>query len=278
METKLFDIIISTLTKEETLKYIYIWLYNNEKGYIATVNPEFLLLSQKDKEFKNILQNSKLNTADGIGLIWASWFLSTTKKAKNFLVGIYIFLKWIFSFIIFLFYKAPFYKIIKERIPGSELVYDITKIASNLNMTVFLLGGNDNYELNTVADKLGGVSIIADKDIGFAKGQSIYDENINNNLIEKINKSGAEIIFVAFGAPKQEKWIYNNLNKLNNIKLAIGIGGTFDFIAQYKRRAPLTFQKLGLEWLFRLIIEPKRWKRIFNAVVKFPIQVLKERM
>jgi len=83
---------------------------------------------------------------------------------------------------------------------------------------------------------------------------------------------------VAFGAPKQEKWIYNNLNKLNNIKLAIGIGGTFDFIAQYKRRAPLTFQKLGLEWLFRLIIEPKRWKRIFNAVVKFPIQVLKERI
>jgi len=91
METKLFDIIISTLTKEETLKYIYFWLYNNEKGYITTVNPEFLLLSQKDKEFKNILQNSKLNTADGIGLIWASWFLSTTKKAKNFL-GLTIYL------------------------------------------------------------------------------------------------------------------------------------------------------------------------------------------
>lgn len=278
METAIFDIKISTLNKKDTFGYIYFWLYKNEKGYISTVNPEFLLLSRKDEEFKYILQNSKLNTVDGVGLIWASWFLSTTPKTDNFFKKILTILKWFFSLLLFLIYKNPFYKVIQDRIPGSELIYDIVQMGKELNKMIFLLGGNDDNELDIVEEKLGGNKIIAGKDIGFTKGQSIYDENINNNLINKINKSGAEIIFVAFGAPKQEKWIYNNIDRLNNIKLAIGVGGTFDFIAQYKKRAPLIFQKLGLEWLFRLIIEPKRWKRIFNAVIKFPIQILKEKI
>lgn len=288
MTTKIFDINISTLNKKDVFGYIYFWLYKNEKGFISTVNPEFLLTSKADKDFKNILNKSKLNTADGIGLIWASWFLESTIKLNNIFNKFYIFFKWLFSFILFLFYKKPFYKILKERVPGSELVYDIVKIGNELNKKVFLLGGNDNNQLDIVENRLNKfledqniqsfTNIVAGKNMGFTKGQSIFDEDINKKLIEKINNSKAEIIFVALGAPKQEKWIYNSIEKLDNIKLAIGVGGTFDFVAEYKKRAPKLFQKLGLEWLFRLFIEPKRWKRIFNAVIKFPIEILKERI
>lgn len=288
MDITIFDINISTLSKRDIFGYIYFWLYKGDKGYISTINPEFLVLSKKDDDFKRVLQGSKLNTADGIGLIWASWFLSSTKKSNNFFKKIYIFLKWFFSFFFFLLYKKPFLKVVKERIPGSELIYDITKMASELNKKIFLLGGNNISETEIVENKLNkflenqdnnfSENIIAGKSIGFEKNESMYDENINRRLIDEINNSNAEILFVALGAPKQEKWIYNNIDKLNNIKLAIGIGGTFDFVSGYKKRAPKLFQKLGLEWLFRLFIEPKRWKRIFNAVIKFPMEILKERI
>ncbi len=95
-------------------------------------------------------------------------------------------------------------------------------------------------------------------------------------IVSKINKSGAEILFVAYGAPAQEKWIYNNLKKLNTVKIATGIGGAFDFIAGKKQRAPQWMQNLGLEWLYRLKQEPKRIKRIINATIKFPLTVFKK--
>lgn len=288
MDTKIFDINISTLNKKDTFGYIYFWLYKNEKGFISTVNPEFLLLSKKDKEFKNILQKSKINIADGIGLVWASWFLLTTEQKDNILNKIYICFKWFFSLILFLFYKKPFFKVIKERVPGSELIYDIVKIGNELNKKIFLLGSFSNEQLDIVENNLNKFlesqniqsfsNIIAGKDIGFNKDENITDEEINKKLIDKINNSKAEIIFVALSSPKQEIWINNNLDKLENIKLAIGVGGTFDFVAEYKKRAPIIFQKLGLEWLFRLLIEPQRWKRIFNAVVVFSINILKERL
>lgn len=288
MNTKIFDIDISTLNKKDTFGYIYFWLYKNEKGFISTVNPEFLLLSKKDEDFKNILQKSRINTADGIGLIWASWFLSTTEKKSNILNRIYACFKWFFSLIVFLFYKKPFFTIIKERVPGSELIYDIVKIGNELNKKIFLLGSFSNEQLDIVENNLNKflesqniqsfTNIIAGKDIGFNPNEKVTDEEINKRLIEKINNSKAEIIFVALASPRQEIWINNNLDKLENIKLAIGVGGTFDFVAEYKKRAPIIFQKLGLEWLFRLLIEPQRWRRIFNAVVIFSINILKERL
>ncbi|MEI7425242.1 MAG: WecB/TagA/CpsF family glycosyltransferase, partial [Candidatus Staskawiczbacteria bacterium] len=248
-----------------------------------------LLLSKKDQEFKNILDKSKLNTADGSGLMWASKFLTLNLKNKTFLDKTVSSIKCFFSLVLFLFYKKPFLKIIKERIPGSELIYDITKVGNELNKKIFLLGSDTNEELDLVENRLNKflesenvssfTNIVAGKDIGFSREQSMLDQEINNKLIEKINKSKAEILFVSLSAPKQEKWISSNLEKLENIKMAIGLGGTFDFVSGYKKRAPAIFQTLGLEWLFRLFMEPKiRWKRILNAVVKFPIEVLKEKI
>ncbi len=256
---KILDIQISTLSKVEVLDFIKSNLLENKKTFIATPNPEFLLEANKNEKFKNILNNTDLNIPDGIGLVYASKILNTNPR-------------------------------IKARMAGSDLTLEIIKIAKEQNKKIFLLGGNSVEQLETVKSKIGDESIVG-YDIGFTKEEfssilihshpfssNEYITTKSSNLMRKIDNSGANIIFVAFGAPKQEYWISENLDKLKNIKLAIGVGGTFDFIAEYKKRAPIFFQKLGLEWLFRLIIEPKRWKRIFNAVIIFPIKVISEKI
>ena len=108
--------------------------------------------------------------------------------------------------------------------------------------------------------------------VGTHSGSHKETEDIKTRDI--INKSHPELLFVAFGAPKQEFWLRRNLPHLPSVKVAIGIGGAFDFIAGKRKRAPRTMQKLGLEWLYRLIQQPSRIIRIYNATIKFPIKIL----
>ena len=92
-------------------------------------------------------------------------------------------------------------------------------------------------------------------------------------IINDINKTNPDIVFVAYGAPKQDIWIANNKSKLK-AKILVGVGGTFDMLAGVKKRAPKFFQKIRLEWLWRAIIEPKRLGRIANAIIVFPVKFL----
>jgi N-acetylglucosaminyldiphosphoundecaprenol N-acetyl-beta-D-mannosaminyltransferase len=100
----------------------------------------------------------------------------------------------------------------------------------------------------------------------------------NAKILAEINQVGAKILLVAFGQVKQETWIAENLKNLPNIKVAIGVGGTFDYLAGQVKRAPSWMRSLGLEWLFRLIMEPQRIGRIWNATVGFSWLVLREKM
>ncbi len=242
----ILNIKISTLKKVEVLSFIKNKILKNEQIFITTPNPEIILNSYKNKNFKNILNNASLNIPDGIGLIYASKILNTSP-------------------------------LIKERIAGSDLTLEIIKITKELNKKIFLLGGNSEEQLKIIKDKIGK-NIVSGYDVGFVKedwnNEFSYNKNKNNFIIDKINNSEANIIFVAFGAPKQEIWISENLSKLKSINLAIGIGGTFDFISGYKKRSPKWMQDLGFEWLFRLIQEPSRFKRILNAIIIFPIKVI----
>lgn len=242
----ILNIKISTLKKVEVLSFIKNKILKNEQIFITTPNPEIILNSYKNKNFKNILNNASLNIPDGIGLIYASKILNTSP-------------------------------LIKERIAGSDLTLEIIKITKELNKKIFLLGGNSEEQLKIIKDKIGK-NIVSGYDVGFVKedwnNEFSYNKNKNNFIIDKINNSEANIIFVAFGAPKQEIWISENLSKLKSVNLAIGIGGTFDFISGYKKRSPKWMQDLGFEWLFRLIQEPSRFKRILNAIIIFPIKVI----
>jgi N-acetylglucosaminyldiphosphoundecaprenol N-acetyl-beta-D-mannosaminyltransferase len=194
-----------------------------------------------------------LNIPDGVGVLWAAWF-SSLKFSKNYASIIPIFLTWLGSILLIPFYPRLFREPLPERIPGSDFIWPIVRLAAEKKYRVFLLGGAPTIA-ERVALKLQ--TVIPDLRIaGVHSGGPKESEEI----VECINKSRADIVIVAFGAPKQEKWLHKYLPK-TYCKIGIGLGGTFDFIAGTRKRAPIFFQKTGLEWLYRLIQEPKRIKR-----------------
>jgi len=156
------------------------------------------------------------------------------------------------------FFDMPF----KERVTGADFMEKLAELAGQTGKSIFLLGGRNGAAektANALKTKFPGIKII-----GF-----LEDQNQWQNCAEIFK---ADILFVALGAPKQEIWIHDNLSKLQNIKIAIGVGGAFDFISGKIPRAPKLLREIGLEWMWRLMIEPKkRWKRIFNAIIIFPI-------
>ncbi|KKR06964.1 MAG: teichoic acid biosynthesis protein, N-acetylglucosaminyldiphosphoundecaprenol [Candidatus Peregrinibacteria bacterium GW2011_GWC2_39_14] len=255
----ILDVPFDKKTKQEALNVILSWLKENKKCHIATPNPEFLLEAQKNQRFKKILNETDLNIPDGIGILWAATYLQNPKLLKG--------IKLLISL---LFHQKSCKKILKERVSGADLMLDICEKVANTPHKIFLLGACEGIAKKASENLL--------KQFPALKIVGTYAGNPNEkNLVEKINSSKANIIFVAYGAPKQEIWIHENLPKLTNVKLAMGVGGAFDFIAKSKKRAPKFMRNIGLEWLFRLIQEPKRIKRIWNAVIKFPYTVTKKR-
>lgn len=249
---KILDIPFDILSQEEALAVVLEKLNHkgsaNEKAiFIATPNPEMVLGTRKNPTFKKILQETDLNIADGIGIIWASKMNGTP---------------------------------LPERVTGVDFMQAICKNIP-ANTKVFLLGAAEGVA-EKVKTKLEQKRPSHEEAGCSTKIVGTYSGSANPSEEEKIcaliNKSDAEILFVAFGAPKQELWIARNLGNLKKLKLIMGVGGAFDFIADKRKRAPQWMQKLWLEWLYRLIQEPKRIKRIYNATIKFPLTFLKEKL
>jgi len=230
---KILDVKIDELDFKQVMRKIADFCLGKRLRQIVTVNPEFIVAAQHDGEFKKILNAADLSVPDGYGL-----------KIGARLSG----------------------QKIGERITGVDLTWEIAKLASERGWSLFLLGGKAGVAYKT-AQRL---KLVHPKlKIAGTYAGSPQEEGI----IKKINSTKPDILLVAFGAPKQEKFIYNYRTRLN-VKAAMGIGGTFDFISGTISRAPKWMRALGLEWLYRLIRQPKRLGRIFTAVVKFPLLVL----
>lgn len=152
---------------------------------------------------------------------------------------------------------------LRERVTGTDLMKEILQKSKQ---KIFLLGAGKG-----VAEKIAEIWNVANIVGTFTGSPKVEKEQ---KIREMINKSKAEILFVAYGAPTQEIWIARNLKHLKTVKLAVGVGGAFDFLAGKVKRAPAWMRKCGLEWMYRLIKEPRRIKRIINAVIKFPIKLI----
>jgi N-acetylglucosaminyldiphosphoundecaprenol N-acetyl-beta-D-mannosaminyltransferase len=243
MKANILGVLIDKLSLGQVLRKTEEFLGDGKKHYIVTPNPEFVMLARQDEEFKNILNQADIAIPDGFGLVLASWWLGD---------------------------KIP------ERITGVELVWELARLAEKKNYSLYLLGGKEGIAESAqgkLKEKFPNLRIV-----GAEVGMSNQEFRIMNyELVERINKVEPDILFVAFGQGKQEKWIYHNLPKLNSVKLAVGVGGTFDYLAGRVFRAPKILRRLGLEWLWRLIVEPWRWKRIITAAILFPLAVLKKK-
>lgn len=277
MQKKIIDIFgipFLPLNRQKALLIVQDFIRSKKQHFIVTPNPEILLLARHDATYAGVLRNADLRLPDGIGVLWAAGVKSFSEarfysKTSFFSRIVFIFSAFFHLFCI-IFWPSSLKRVLPERISGTDFLQDICHL-KNYRIRVFLLGAYPGIA-HLVAKRLmfeNSHLIVA----GSSSGTPYVHEE---DVVRKIRNSGATVLFVAYGSPRQEFWIQANLRKMPNVKVAMGVGGAFDYISQNKKRAPVFLRRLGLEWIVRLFNEPFRAKRIFNATVKFPYFVLKE--
>ncbi|HVO41494.1 MAG TPA: WecB/TagA/CpsF family glycosyltransferase, partial [Aggregatilineales bacterium] len=230
---------VNALTFSDLLEMLKTWVDDNTgmPRQICTVNPEFIMAAQRDVNFYNILNRCHLCIPDGQGLLFAARWLE---------------------------HPLP------ERVTGSDGIYLIAERAAREGWRLFLLGaapGIADKAAQILTQRYPGLQVAGT----YAGSPAAREEDA---IVERINASRADILFVAYGAPNQDKWIARNLPRLK-VRVAIGIGGAFDFVAGVIPRAPVWMRRLGIEWLYRLLRQPSRWRRILRAVPLFMFTVLR---
>jgi len=266
---KIAGVPFDNLDYKGVLKQIDHFIKNDRKVYIVTANPEMILNASKDDKFFEVLAGATLNTPDGTGILWAATYLEKPRP-KNALARRFQFYQ---SCLAGLFFPRSIRKVLKERVTGTDLMKKIVEMSQEKTWKIFLLGASSG-----IAKKVTKKFSKKHPNVKFvgchAGTPHIKDEM---EICELINEAKPDILFVAYGSPDQEFWIHRNLFKLNSVKVAMGVGGAFDFHAGRVKRAPKWMQKAGLEWLWRLTREPKRLSRIWNATVVFSKLVAKEK-
>ena len=237
---------IDNITSDEAISTIIEWIENcDTPRYVLTPNVDHIVRLQHDNEFKKIYENADLVLADGMPLVWAAKFLGT-----------------------------PLY----EKVSGSDLFIKLCETAARRKFRLFFLGGNPG-------DAEKAKEILVRQNPGLVV-EGYYcppfgfetDEQERKKIVELIKAANPDILFVGLGAPKQEKWIYEHYQKIR-VPVTMGIGISFSFAAGTIKRAPVWIQKAGLEWFWRMMMEPKRlWKRYLIDDMKFFGSVLKRKL
>ncbi len=229
---------VHDVTTEETLSLIDQFVRDKQPHQLCTVNPEFIMAAQNDLEFKRILNQSALNIPDGIGVVWAAKRLGHP---------------------------------LRERVAGSDLVGAIADRAQKTGWRIFLLGAAEGVAQQASLElqrRYPRTHIVG----AYAGSPRVEEEA---DIVARIRSAGVDILLVAYGAPRQDKWIARNLERIG-VPVAMGIGGSLDFIVGRQKRAPRWMQRIGLEWLYRLLREPWRWRRQL-ALPRFVWRVVREK-
>ena len=228
---------VHAVTMTETLAWIEAAVAARAPRQICTGNPEFLMAARRDREFFDVLNRADLVVPDGVGLLMAARWLGA---------------------------RLP------ERVAGSDLIYRIAERAAQRGWSIYFLGAAEGVAARG-AKKLRALYPELNVAGTFAGSPQAEEEAA---IVARVRAARPDILLVAYGAPQQDKWIARNKERLG-APVSIGVGGAFDFVAGEAHRAPRWIQQLGLEWLHRLWRQPRRARRIFAAVVLFPLAVLR---
>lgn len=246
---------------------------NNDKAWIATPNPEIWLKARSDINYLNIINQANVVIADGFGLTVASYYdyLRNNFKFFNFHV-IGRLLLWKLSIMHNIFCLRDTNRHLTQ-ISGDILFKNLILLSNKYNWKIFLLGGQSDSARMATKKIIKEYGLNVDYHPG-VKNIQHESESERLEIINQINIFKPHLIFVAYGAPDQEKWIFKNLSSLK-VNLAIGVGGTIDEYAN-NIITPNFFRKNGLRWLWRLYKQPQRIKRVYNAIVIFSWKYISE--
>lgn len=231
----LLNTYINNLTMSETIDEIEQMIESGKRSYVVAINVDVVMKIENDSYLKKVVDGADMVLVDGMPLVWISKMQGKPLKAK---------------------------------ISGSDLVPLLCEEAAKKNYTVFIIGGKDGIAVQAkrrLERSMPGIRIVGTyaPPLGFEK-----DDDELNKINEMISSVKPDLLIACFGCPKQEKWIYENINKYN-AKVSICAGATVDFLAGNVKRAPHWMSEHGLEWFYRFLQEPKRmFKRYFIDDIK----------
>ena len=233
LKIDVLGVAFDNLTMEEAVGRAWALMAERRAAYVVTPNPEIVMACRADAEAKKAVEGAALTVADGIGVIYAAKLL-----------------------------KTP----LKEKIPGIDFTSKLLERMAGEEKTLFLLGGKPGVAeaaARNLTERYPGLRVVGTNDGYFQDDAPV---------LEKINAASPDLLLVCLGAPKQEKWMRKNAGKLS-VGLMIGAGGSMDVFAGTAERAPERWQRAGLEWLYRLLKEPKRIGRMM-VLPKFLLCVI----
>lgn len=228
---------VDNLSRTEILDRVRQFLDEPKFHQIATVNPEFLVEADRNPEFRDVLNGCDLHVADGVGISFASFFSGERLKC---------------------------------RFPGADLMEEVLKMANEKKLPVFFAvraDGLSSYEevRTAILEKYPNLVVVGRGFMNCSEKES-YSKVINHK---------SNIIFCNFGSPSQEFFISQFKGESSELRIGMGIGGAFDYLTGKQKRAQKWLRTCGLEWLWRLVIQPSRIIRIWNATAVFLFKVIK---
>ncbi|WP_034427421.1 WecB/TagA/CpsF family glycosyltransferase [Candidatus Entotheonella palauensis] len=236
---RLFDCPIAKLHLEEVSTIAETFITSQKPHYIAVVNAAKLVKMRHDKELRDSVLGANIIGADGVPVVWASWLLGSP---------------------------------LPGRVNGTDLMMALLEKGHQHGYRIFFFGAQPDVldrVLDVVRADYPGVKIAGAR-------HGYYAEDEEWEIVRQIQASEADILFIAFGTPKKELWVKRYLHAME-VPVVHGVGGSFDVLAGVVARAPLWMQRYGLEWLFRLIQEPRRmWRRYLYTNTRFVLMVLQE--
>lgn len=234
----IFGIRVSKVDMAATVSYLTEVVMKRQPHQVITANPIMVMTALNDPAYMTIMKSAELVVPDGTGVVWAANYCSQP---------------------------------VAERVAGFDLLHELMKVGEKYNWRVYLLGSTPEVVQETarrLQQQYPGIIIAGYRD-GF------FGSDEDEAVISAIHETSPDLLFVARGADSQEPWIAKHKERLN-IPVMMGVGGSFDVISGKSRRAPKAFQKLRLEWFYRLLKEPTRYKRML-ALPEFALKVMREK-
>ena len=242
---KILNYPITTASKNECVERIYGWVIGEQKlKYFVCANPHSVQIAEHDEVFQQALKNADLVTPDGVGIVIASKVLGGE---------------------------------ITGRITGSEIFLGLNKRLNENNTGKYFFLGSSDKTLSKIQNKMAvefpNIEVVGTYSPPY---RHKFSDTETKKMVEIINAAAPDVLWVGMTAPKQEKWIYEHKDELN-VRFVGAIGAVFDFYVGNIKRSHPVFQKMGLEWLPRLLQEPTRlWRRNFISNPLFSIRVVKQ--